>query len=215
MKRLIVMSLLCAAISSMAVADDWASYQVTITNATNHHVLTPPLLVTHNKHFQLFSVGGEASAGLVIQAETGDPSVLYGEVNGAYGVNNVVTGSAVIPYGQSASFEISANKKSMLSMSSMLATTNDAFAGLHAVALPKKTAQYFAYAYDAGSEMNNESCTHIPGPPCLPDSGNARTEISEGFIAIHNGIHGGSDLNPKHLDWRGPVAIITVTRMDD
>lgn len=215
MKRLIVISLLCASVSSVAMADDWANYQVTITNATNHQVLTPPLLVTHNKNFQLFSVGDAASDGLVIQAETGDPSVLYGEITGAYGVNNVVTGNAVIPYGQSASFEISANKKSMLSMSSMLATTNDAFAGLHAVALPKKTAKYFAYAYDAGSEMNNESCTHIPGPPCLPDSGNARTETAEGFIAIHNGIHGGSDLNPKHLDWRGPVAVITVNRIDD
>jgi len=215
MKRLIVVTFLSTFISSTAMADEWANYQVTITNATNHHVLTPPLLVTHDKQFQLFSVGGAASDGLVIQAETGDPSVLYGEVNGAYGVQNAVTGSTVIPYGQSASFEISANKKSMLSVSSMLATTNDAFAGLHAVGLPKKTAQYFAYAYDAGSEMNNESCTHIPGPPCLPDSGNARTETSEGFIAIHNGIHGGSDLNPKHLDWRGPVAVITVTRIDD
>lgn len=124
----------------------------------------------------------------------------------------MVAASAPV-YGQSATFEVTAPKKSVLSFTSMLATTNDAFAGLSGVALPKSSDQYFAYAYDAGSEINNEACSFIPGPPCAADSGNARTETGEGFIAIHNGIHGGSDLNPKHLDWRGPVAVMTITRI--
>lgn len=212
MKTILTSLALTTIISSPVIADDWANYEVTITNATNHQVLTPPLLVTHNDKFQLFSVGNPASDGLVLQAETGDPSVLYGEVNGARGVNEVVTGRAPIVYGQSATFQISARKKSLLSFSAMLATTNDGFAALNAVPLPKDSAQYFAFAYDAGSEMNNENCSYIPGPPCTPESGNARTETGEGFIAIHNGIYGGSDLNPKHLDWRGPVAVITITR---
>lgn len=213
MKKSLLSLALIGAISSPVMADGWATYQVTITNATSHQVLTPPLVVTHNDNFQLFTVGGTASDGLVLQAETGDPSLLYSEVSNAHGVQETVTGSAPILYGQSATFEINARKNTMLSLTSMLATTNDGFAALNSVELPKKSETYYAYAYDAGSEMNNESCSHIPGPPCAADSGNARTESGEGFISIHNGVHGGSDLNPKHLDWRGPVAVITITRI--
>ena len=94
----------------------------------------------------------------------------------------------------------------------MLATTNDGYAALNSVALPKNTTSYFAYVYDAGSESNNESCAYIPGPPCAGNSGNI-SDDGEGFISLHNGVHGGGDLNIKHLDWRGPVAIVTVSRI--
>lgn len=212
MKYLITIMALSVAMISPVQADDYKTYRVTITNATNQHVLTPPLLVTHNRNFKLFEVTGTASPGLVVQAETGNPADIYAEVSGAPGVQDVVAASAPIIYGNSATFEISATKKARLSFSAMLATTNDAFAALNSVALPKKSARYFAFAYDAGSEMNNENCDFIPGPPCGGAS-NLRTETGEGFIAIHNGVHGGSDLNPEKLDWRGPVAIITIERI--
>lgn len=212
MKRLIIIMALFVAMIAPVQADDYKTYRVTITNATNLHVLTPPLLVTHNKNFKLFSVSEAASPGLVVQAETGSPADIYAEVSGAPGVQDVVAASVPIVYGNSATFEISATKKAMLSFSAMLATTNDAFAALNSVALPKKKATYFAYTYDAGSEMNNEDCDFIPGPPCGGAS-NLRTATGEGFIAIHNGVQGGSDLNPKNLDWRGPTAIITVERI--
>ena len=196
-------------------ADAGRSYEVTVTNATANHVLTPVLITTHNKHFTLFEVGGVASNGLAVHAETGNPSELASEVSGARGISDLVTGTGPILFGQSETYTITANKKNRLSFTSMLATTNDAFAGLNAVALPKKSATYHVYAYDAGSEANNEDCAFIPGPPCAPTSGNARTATSEGFITVSNGVHGGSDLNPKKLDWRGPVAIITIKRMGD
>ena len=73
-----------------------------------------------------------------------------------------------------------------------------------------------ASTYDAGSEVNNESCAYIPGPPCSPTSGNARATVgAEGFITIHGGIKGGSDLNPAHLDWRDATSIVSITRIDD
>lgn len=215
MKKSLISLALLATVSSPVMADGLATYEITITNATSHQVLTPPLLVTHSDDFQLFAVGNPASDGLILQAETGNPSVLYSEVNAARGVQDAITGTAPIVYGQSASFTIHARKKGMLSLTTMLATTNDGFAALNAVELPKKSATYYALAYDAGSEMNNELCSHIPGPPCAADSGNARTESGEGFISIHNGVHGGGDLNPAEQDWRNPVAIITVTRIDD
>ncbi len=214
MKTLLTIFGLATALSTPAVASEWATYTVTITNATNKQVITPPVIITHNRYFKLFEVTGTASDGLVILAETGNPAPLHAEVSGAEGVHDSIAAGAPILYGHSASFDISAPKKAMLSFSAMLATTNDAFAALNGVRLPKRKATYFAYTYDAGSELNNESCAYIPGPPCAPDSGNLRTETGEGFIAIHNGVHGGSDLNPKQLDWRGPTAIVTIERVD-
>ena len=94
----------------------------------------------------------------------------------------------------------------------MLASSNDAFFALQGQALPKSGSSADAPVYDAGSEANLESCEHIPGPPC----GNAfvsPVEEPEGFIHIHNGIHGLADLAPEDLDWRGAAARITVRRM--
>lgn len=215
MKSYIVPLILTAASINVAHAGDWSTYRVTITNATAHQVLTPPLLVTHNSQFELFSIGSPASEALATQAESGNPEPLHMEAAGSHGVFDSITGTDVIAYGQSASFDISAPKKGNLSVTAMLATTNDGFAAISGVALPKRSARYFAYAYDAGSEANNESCSHVPGPPCAEDSGNERTAHGEGFVTIHNGIHGGSDLNPKQLDWRGPVAVITIQRLHD
>ena len=215
MKKLTSALILTMAMVSVATADGNTGYRVTITNATAHQVITPALLITHRKNFKLFSVGSPASHGLAHQAENGDPSLVYGEVVNAHGVKDVKTGTDVVLPGHSESIDIMASKNSRLTFTAMLASTNDAFAALNSVKLPENNKTYFAYAYDAGSEMNNESCSHIPGPPCSADSGNARTENGEGFVSIHSGIHGGSDLNPKQLDWRGPVAIITVERLHD
>ena len=215
MKKILTILGLSSLFIVQAQAGDYDTYRVTITNATSHQVLTPAVFTVHNRNFSVFNVGDTASEGLAHQAENGDPSIIVSELEGSHGVKSVTVGTGLIPYGQSASFDITASKRSKFSITSMLATTNDAFAAINGASLPKRTATYFAYAYDAGSEMNNESCSHIPGPPCAPESGNARTETGEGFISIHNGVHGGSDLNPKHLDWRGPVAVITVTRIND
>jgi len=201
--------------SCSVMASDWNNYRVTITNATSHHVITPPLIVIHNRHFNLFEVATVASDGLATQAETGNNSVLYNEVDGARGVYNVISGSGVIVYGNKASFDFRAPKNAKISMAGMLATSNDAFAAILGKNLPKKSVTYMASTYDAGSEVNNESCAYIPGPPCAENSGNLRaTDGAEGFITIHGGIKGGSDLNPAHLDWRGATAIVTIDRID-
>ena len=100
-------------------------------------------------------------------------------------------------------------------MTGMLASSNDAFTAISGKAFPRKSVSYMAETYDAGSEVNNESCAYVPGPPCTAGSGNLRAEGgAEGFITIHNGIKGGSDLNPSHLDWRGATAIVSITRSD-
>lgn len=196
------------------IAGDWKNYHVTITNATTHHVITPPLIVIHNSHFKLFEVATAASEGLATQAETGNPAILESEVSGARGVYKVITGDAVIVYGNKASFDFRAPKNAKISITGMLATSNDAFTAISAKALPKKSVSYMATTYDAGSEDNNELCIDIPGPPCggtnAPD-----TADGEGFISIHNGISGVGDLRPSDLDWRGATSVVKITRIDD
>lgn len=216
MKRIAGTVLLLAMGMSSVMAGDWNNYRVTITNATSHHVITPPLIVIHNQKFKLFEVATAASEGLVAQAETGNPAALYNEVNGVRGVYNAITGDNVIVYGNKASYDIRAPKNAKISMTAMLATSNDAFTAISGKALPKKSVRYMASTYDAGSEANNETCAFIPGPPCSETSGNERATIgAEGFITVHGGIKGGNDLNPAQLDWRGATAIVTIERLDD
>ncbi len=199
---------------SMAFADEMKTYRVTITNGTLHHVITPPLIVTHKKRFHLFQIGQPASDGLATLAESGNNQPLLMEVESTNGVMDVIAGGAPILFGQSASFEIQARKKARISLVGMLASTNDGFAAINSMPLPRKQARYAAHVYDAGSESNNENCAYIPGPPCAADSGNASDE-GEGYVSFHNGIHGVDDLDPMMLDWRGSVAVVSIKRIDD
>jgi len=161
-----------------------------------------------------FKINQPASEGLATLAETGNNQPLQWEVEAARGVFKVVAGSEVIPSGQSASFEIRAPRNARISLAGMLASSNDGFAAINGLRLPHTAAIYAAYVYDAGSERNNESCAYIPGPPCAADSGNV-SDDGEGYVSFHSGIHGGGDLNPKHLDWRGPVAVVSISRIHD
>ena len=96
----------------------------------------------------------------------------------------------------------------------MLIPTNDAFFALNAVELPQKgTDTYFSVAYDAGSELNDEQCAHIPGPATVCSGEGVSVGQGEGFVHIHPGIHGIADLAADIYDWRNPVAQITVTRI--
>ena len=198
--------------SNFVMASDGKRYSLTITNATAQHVITPPLIVIHHKGYQLFEVAKPASEGLATLAESGNNSILAGEVAGSSGVVKVIQGSAPIVYGNSKTFYFNAPKRARVSLAGMLATTNDAFAAVSGVALPRKSVSYMAETYDAGSEDNNELCIDIPGPPC---GGTNATIVGdgEGFVTIHNGVSGVGNLNPAQLDWRGATAIVTIKRV--
>ncbi len=213
MKKILSMLSLTLLINFSASAGGLKQYEVSITNATAHHVFTPTLVATHSADIGLFQVGQPSSDGLAYQAENGDPSAILAETQARYGVFDTVVGE-FIPGGATSSLIITAPEKAHLSLTAMLATTNDSFVALNSVRLPKKSATYLATVYDAGSEENNEHCAFVPGPPCADDSGNSRAiDGSEGFISISNGIHGQGDLSPQKLDWRGPGAIVTITRI--
>ena len=109
-----------------------------------------------------------------------------------------------------ATFTVSGQAR-YLSLASMLVNTNDAFIGANGVELYNR--RMTLAGYDAGSEANTEDCAYVPGPPCgshVHDDTNA----AEGFVHVHAGIHGGSGLTPAQHDWRNPVAIMVIERVD-
>jgi len=194
--------------------EDLNTYHVTITNTTAHHVITPPAVIAHNRHFKLFKVTEAASPELTIMAESGNLNPLLGSLESNTNVSAVMstldqTPPVILP-GHSITVEIKAPKKTYFTVAGMLATSNDAFTSA-TLRAPKKHrySKGTAITYDAGSEDNNELCIDIPGPPC----GGTNETIEgdgEGFVTIHNGVHGVGDLVPADLDWRGPTAMVRI-----
>lgn len=187
------------------------SYVVTITNVTANNVITPPLVIIHESSFELFKLGEPSSDELAALAEDGDSSSLQTLLETRSDVLNFMSATEALLPGDSITFNIeSQDQFKYISVAGMLASSNDAFFAINNYVLPAHgSLQLKPLVYDAGSEKNSELCEFIPGPPC-GNGGVRDTEDSEGFVYIHNGIHGIGDLDPATLDWRGPVAIITI-----
>jgi hypothetical protein len=198
-------------------------YEVTVYNATRGQPVTPPVAATHTSGFQLFEIGEDLEAtplgiGLRIQAEDGIPTDLVTALSGDPDVSDVavLAGDPFGPGGTAVSTVTATGSARYLTLTAMLATTNDAFAAVRGVRLPKGIGDkvtVYGKAYDAGTEANSEDCTYIPGPPC--DNGEVRdTGDAEGSVHIHSGVHGGSSLVPSDHDWRNPVIQVTIERID-
>jgi len=204
-------------VSANAYADD-RSYEVSITNLTRGQTFTPILIASHKKGPSLFTLGAQASSELATIAESGNPAPLTTALQATGKTTEVKNSGALLAPGATVTMTINTEGAKYLSMASMLIPTNDAFVALNGIRLPKKASSHLAIAYDAGSEPNDELCASIPGPVCggegaSPDAG------GEGYVHIHAGIHGaGQDvnvLNASERDWRNPVALIKIKRIDD
>ena len=223
MKRSLSILVLAALALGVSVSDvdaqTWTGrWEVQVTNLTTMQVMTPFLVVSHSHDAMLFTPGMPASSELETLAETGDVMPLKMMLEGMASVMSVETGMAMTPAGQRATLHINGSgTHRYLSVASMLVPTNDAFVAT-TVELPTMpgASMHYAYAWDAGTEANDESCDSIPGRPMWPEcedaSAAASTAAGEGFITIHNGITGVGDFGASR-DWKNPVAMITVTRI--
>lgn len=193
------------------------SYKVTIVNATKGQPLAPGLVITHGRKFSLFKVGDAPTDPLATMAETGDPGDLQAAVSGSTATADVVAGTgAAAPLtlpSESAHVEIT-TRANFLTAVGMLVGTNDAFYAVQRVRLPRRgTITVYAPAFDAGSEENNEANGDVPASPAGNGS-DTGTNVApkEGFIHVHNGIHGVGNLAPATYDWHNPVVVITIER---
>ena len=190
-----------------------ASYTITVRNLSYQQVLSPVIAVTHNKNIALLSAGEPASAGLTAIAEGGDTSVLQAALEGVPDVSGVATSSGPVPPASAVTFEVSGSD-AYVSLTSMLVNTNDALMVVDTAALPADSGdyvKYYARSWDAGTETNNEMCSHIPGPAC-GGVGGSPDDAGEGFVHIHRGLQGVGDLDAAAQSWTDPVAVITIVR---
>lgn len=207
-------SLLLALMPVSAGAQGPQNVRVTITNLTSGQIISPPVVVTHSAGTYVFRAGEEASSEVAALAEDADSAGLLAALAADPQVADFdIAGGPLLP-GDSVTFYLNgAGPWTRLSALGMLVTTNDAFFGLDSAELSgrPRSKVFSVPAYDAGSEVNSESCTYIPGPPCM-NGGVRDTDGAEGFVHVHSGIHGIGDLVPAEHDWRNPVVRIEVQR---
>ncbi|CAM2006506.1 fasciclin domain-containing protein [Acanthopleuribacter pedis] len=203
-------------------------YEVTITNVTKGQVFSPPVAVVHRADIALFHLGQPASGALRTMAEEGNTQPLADELAPLDQVYDIQTATGPIMPGTSATIRVTgAGNYNLISVAGMLVQTNDTFfaaelrrpVGLDGIFKngdreSRSTAIAMATAYDAGTEVNDESCGSVPGPPCGA-AGAPNTAGAEGYVYIANGIHGIGDLASETYDWRGPVARIVIKRVGD
>jgi hypothetical protein len=215
-----LLSLGLAAVGTVAMAQQAAQYEVTITNLTPGQTFTPQLLVTHPGDIRLFRLGEPASGELEVLAEGGDTGPLGEAVAGL--ATEVKTIDGLLGPGESVSMTITGIPGSdLLSMAAMMIPTNDSFVALNGLRLPEAGGIGRSLsAFDAGTEVNDQSCQHIPGPRCGGEG--FSDETGEGYVHVGNGFHSIGDvdedgfdvLGPQDYDWRNFVARITVRLMN-
>ena len=215
MNRMIYRAALLALPLSLSAAVQAGNYQITITNLTHAQSFTPVLAASHKAGNPIFVAGHAASPELEAVAEGGDTVPLSEMLEGSDDTWDIASSDGLLAPGESVSIELESKKKfRYVSLVSMMIPTNDAFIGLSGIRLPSnrgKPVTVAVPAYDAGTEVNDESCANIPGPVCGGEG--MSVEDGEGFVSIHRGIHGIADLPPETYDWRNPAASITIVKL--
>lgn len=196
-------------------ADDMATYKISITNLTPGQPIAPAMTATHRTGMSFFQEGEAPSPELASLAEAGDGNPMAAKLLATSGVSDAQVGAEGTAPGKTTTMTVSAHSdRDHLSLGAMLGNTNDGFIAIRDVTLPKgrQSATYLAVGYDAGSETNDESCSTVPGPAC-GGAALSPEDSGEGFVHIHNGIHGIGGLSATAYDWRNPVAKIVIERM--
>ena len=201
--------------SALLASDNDRAFEVTITNITRGEIFTPIMVASHGPDIRLFKLGEHAGKELEMLAEGGDTGPLSERLAGA-GALDVVTTGNVLPPGQSVTVHVRTNPgNDRVSVAAMLVPSNDAFVAVNGVQGPRqhRSRTIMAPAYDAGTEINDEMCVSIPGPPFICTGEGYNPESGEGYVYIHSGIHGIADLPAANHDWNNPVAKIKIRQV--
>lgn len=196
--------------------DHEGRFVVTITNITQGQIFTPIVAASHTSAIGLFRLGHPASEQLEVLAEAGDTGPLKAALAASRAVLDTADSGAPLPPGGSVRLILKTRGAfRFISVASMLVPTNDAFFALNGVEGPRgrEVVTRYSPAYDAGTEMNDELCAQIPGPPMVcQGEGFDPNRGADNFVHIHPGIHGDGQLLRSRYDWRNPVARITIQR---
>ena len=230
LKRTAIGAILASTFSMTAAAAD---FSVEIENLTRGIYFTPLLVAAHPDGTSLFSAGDAASSEVQAIAEGGDISGAETLLNGLLATQSNNPASGLLAPGASTSTNLNTDgtANTLLSVMAMMLPTNDGFIALNSVEIPTTagTYTYYANAYDAGTEANDEivgsgapGMAGFPAPgPVAAAVGSGGTGVSgnvEGFIHIHRGVlgdtnstGGDSDIDSTLHRWLNPIAKITIT----
>ena len=206
------------ATDGVALAQAGSTYKGNITNLTPGQSFTPILVATHSSAASIFLPGTTASSELGTLAEEGNVAPLTSLLNSMpASVMQVVSASGLTTPGVTTSLSIMGGGAfDRLSIAAMLIPTNDAFVGVN-TALPTDGVLkvVYGFAYDAGTEVNDETCASIPGPNFFECGGpgmGGSPGNGEGAVVISSGIRGIGDFGSDR-DWKNPVARITIQKV--
>jgi len=206
------------------VAAATATYFVSVTNVTNGQPITPLAVIAHHENYSPWMLGSVATTGLEMLAESGDPSAFIAEANASADV--LATASSVNgPFGPGATETVTITaivvSDMEISVTAMLANTNDAFTSLPKMAVGSMavgdSSTMLARVYDAGTEAHTETAGTMPGPAAGGEGFNATRDDNGNFISVSAGVVTSDDglatsaLNESHR-WLGAAAKVTVTR---
>lgn len=189
-------------------------YKVTVLNLTTGQPITPAVIAVHAPGYKIAHLGHKASLGLGELAKDGKADNLLAELEASKYVVRTAKGQGVVLPGKKESIVVEANNPNFkISLVAMLARTNDAITMLDTGSLHLSKGQktsYLTAAYDAGVELNTESCSDIPAPPCNnPNQG----EVEDSFVRPHAGVLQVGDLDPKRDSFGSKVAKIIIERI--
>lgn len=202
------------------------TFQVSIANITNNQPLSPVALIVHNSsHTDEWTVGSLSNSDLTSIAEIGDNAAFLATAKAKSSVISTQSLGGVSPKTMiSAQISTPDSNDLHITSATMLVNTNDAFTGVLALQIGNlavnQEVSKVLQAYDAGSELNDELASRIPGPA---GDGSAASKTldgvaGEGFINIHSGVVTSDDglsssaLNVTHR-FSNP-ATITIKRIN-
>lgn len=193
-----------------------ATYEVKITNITHGQVFSPLVVYSHRSSHTLFELGMPAMDEVAAVAEAGMTEPLRSFLESSGLAYDIAVADGLTPSGQTTTLTVRTRGISdRITLVAMMVPSNDAMVAVRGVELPLVGSRtYYAVGYDAGSEGNDESCEHVPGPPYVC-SGEALSpdDDGEGYVHVHAGISGKADVDASAYDWRNPVAEVTITRV--
>ena len=196
-------------------------FEVTVTNITNAQQFTPLLVVAHDADLSLFQLGDPASPEMTALAEFGMTMPFETALRNSRDVFDFETSSGLLDPGESVTVTVETeagpiDDLTLISLAGMLIPTNDAFVAVNSVPAPRavgSTIRLRALAYDAGTEVNDELCSSIPGPSfseCGGPGGGGSPGGGEGHVHVHRGMQGVGDMDAEIRDWRNPVAAVSI-----
>ncbi|GAM74025.1 hypothetical protein JCM19241_5221 [Vibrio ishigakensis] len=200
------------------------SYTVSVTNLTPNQPMSPLAVLTHNSDFMLFEVGQSASVALEQLAEEGSNAELIAFSQSDENVIQGIAGNGLLLPGNSDEVTISVDvdEEGYLSVASMLVNTNDAFVGETGLSLKDmevgESFQMNMNVWDAGTELNDELASTIPGPAAGGEGFNADRNDDD-VVTFHSGVISSDDsLASSALDathrFLNPGARVTITRTE-